>query len=61
MEAGPGYGDAVFSDTALYRVNITAPSDQVVVASGACATQDCAGCARSQTYAAASAARCAIS
>jgi hypothetical protein len=33
---GPGYGDAVFSDTALYRVNITAPSDQVVAASGVC-------------------------
>ncbi len=24
-------GDTVFSDTALYRVKITAPSDQVVV------------------------------
>jgi len=33
---GPGYGDAVFSDTALYRVNITAPSDQVVATSGVC-------------------------
>ena len=33
---GPGYGDAVFSDTALYQVNITAPSDQVVAASGVC-------------------------
>jgi hypothetical protein len=36
IKAGPGYGDAVFSDTALYRVNITAPSDQVVAASGTC-------------------------
>jgi aminopeptidase N len=33
---GPGYGDAVFSDTALYRVNLTAPSDQVVATSGVC-------------------------
>jgi len=33
---GPGYGDAVFSDTALYQVNITAPADQVVATSGVC-------------------------
>ena len=33
---GPGYGDAVFSDTALYQVNITAPADQVVATSGTC-------------------------
>jgi hypothetical protein len=33
---GPGYGDAVFSDTALYRVNINAPADQVVATSGVC-------------------------
>jgi aminopeptidase N len=33
---GPGYGDAVFSDTALYQVNITAPADQQVVTSGVC-------------------------
>jgi aminopeptidase N len=36
IERGPGYGDAVFSDTALYQVNITAPSEQVVATSGAC-------------------------
>jgi hypothetical protein len=36
VEVAPPQGDTVFSDTALYRVNITAPSDQVVVASGAC-------------------------
>ena len=36
VETAPGYGDAVFSDTALYQVNITAPSDQVVVTSGVC-------------------------
>jgi aminopeptidase N len=35
---GPGYGDAVFSDTALYQVNITAPDDQVIVTSGVCET-----------------------
>jgi aminopeptidase N len=33
---GPGYGDAVFSDTALYQVNITAPADEVVATSGVC-------------------------
>jgi hypothetical protein len=36
VEVAPPQGDTVFSDTALYRVNITAPSDQVVVASGTC-------------------------
>ena len=36
---GPGYGDAVFSDTALYQVNITAPADQVIAASGVCKSQ----------------------
>lgn len=36
VELAPGIGDAVFSDTALYRVNITAPSNQVVAASGVC-------------------------
>jgi hypothetical protein len=35
---GPGYGDAVFSDTALYQVNLTAPAEDVVVASGSCTT-----------------------
>ncbi len=33
---GPGYGDAVFSDTALYQVNVTAPADQIIVTSGVC-------------------------
>jgi aminopeptidase N len=33
---GPGYGDTVFSDTALYQVNITAPAEEVVAASGVC-------------------------
>jgi hypothetical protein len=33
---GPGYGDAVFSDTALYQVNLTAPAEQVVATSGVC-------------------------
>jgi aminopeptidase N len=36
IDRGPGYGDAVFSDTALYRVNVTAPADQVVATSGVC-------------------------
>lgn len=36
---GPGYGDAVFSDTALYQVNITAPADQVMATSGVCESQ----------------------
>jgi aminopeptidase N len=36
---GPGYGDAVFSDTALYQVNITAPADQVIATSGECEAQ----------------------
>ena len=36
IDRGPGYGDAVFSDTALYQVNITAPADQVVATSGMC-------------------------
>jgi aminopeptidase N len=36
---GPGYGDAVFSDTALYQVNITAPADQVIATSGVCEAQ----------------------
>ena len=36
IKPGPGYGDAVFSDTALYQVNITAPAEEVIVASGTC-------------------------
>lgn len=36
IDRGPGYGDAVFSDTALYRVNLTVPADQVVATSGVC-------------------------
>jgi hypothetical protein len=35
---GPGYGDTVFSDTALYQVNITAPAEEVVAASGVCSS-----------------------
>ncbi|MEA3344942.1 MAG: M1 family metallopeptidase [Chloroflexota bacterium] len=33
-ELAPAYGDAVYSDVALYRVQVRAPSEQVVVASG---------------------------
>ena len=36
VEVAPAQGDTVFSDTALYRVKITAPADQVVVTSGTC-------------------------
>jgi aminopeptidase N len=36
VELAPGYGDAVYSDTALYQVSISAPADQRVVASGVC-------------------------
>jgi hypothetical protein len=42
ISLGPGYGDAVFSDTALYRVDITAPSDQVVATSGSCTLAEAA-------------------
>lgn len=34
VEVAPAYGDAVYSDVALYRVEVTAPLDQVVVTSG---------------------------
>ncbi len=36
VEIAPGEGDAVYSDSALYQVNITAPIDQKVAASGVC-------------------------
>ncbi|MBI5565515.1 MAG: M1 family metallopeptidase, partial [Chloroflexi bacterium] len=39
VELAPGMGDAVYSDSALYLVNILAPKDQVVVTSGACEPQ----------------------
>jgi len=34
VELAPPYGDAVYSDVALYRVDIRAPSEQVIVTSG---------------------------
>lgn len=34
VDLAPDYGDAVYSDTALYRVSITAPKEMVVVTSG---------------------------
>jgi len=34
VELAPPYGDAVHSDVALYRVQVSTPSDQTVVASG---------------------------
>ncbi|HZY45157.1 MAG TPA: M1 family metallopeptidase [Anaerolineae bacterium] len=36
VEIAPGDGDAVYSDSALYQVNISAPSNQIVAASGVC-------------------------
>ncbi len=36
VEAAPPQGDTVFSDTALFQVNITAPAEEVVAASGTC-------------------------
>jgi hypothetical protein len=36
VEMAPPQGDTVFSDTALFQVDITAPVDQVVVTSGVC-------------------------
>ncbi|MFN8598702.1 MAG: M1 family metallopeptidase [Anaerolineae bacterium] len=39
VEVAPGMGDAVFSDSALYQVNILAPKNQLVVTSGTCESQ----------------------
>lgn len=39
VELAPGMGDAVYSDSALYQVNILAPQDQVIAASGSCESQ----------------------
>jgi len=39
VELAPGMGDAVYSDSALYQVNIVAPKDQLIAASGACEAQ----------------------
>ncbi len=39
VEVAPGIGDAVFSDSALYQVNILAPKDQVIATSGVCESQ----------------------
>ena len=39
VELAPPYGDAVYSDVALYRVEVKAPSDQVVAASGSILTR----------------------
>jgi hypothetical protein len=36
VEAAPPQGDTVFSDTALFQVNISAPADQVIATSGVC-------------------------
>ena len=39
VELAPGMGDAVYSDSALYQVNILAPNDQLVATSGTCESQ----------------------
>lgn len=39
VELAPGMGDAVYSDSALYQVNILAPQDQIIATSGACEAQ----------------------
>ncbi len=39
VEFAPGIGDAVFSDSALYQVNILAPKDQIIATSGVCESQ----------------------
>ncbi|HSD84837.1 MAG TPA: M1 family aminopeptidase [Anaerolineae bacterium] len=36
VEVAPPQGDTVFSDTALFQVNITAPAEEVVATSGVC-------------------------
>ncbi|HEY4721236.1 MAG TPA: hypothetical protein VII92_05285, partial [Anaerolineae bacterium] len=36
VELAPGWGDSTYSDSALFQVNLTAPSDQVIATSGAC-------------------------
>jgi aminopeptidase N len=42
VELAPGYGDAVFSATAFYQVNVTAPAEQVLAATGVCRKSDSA-------------------
>jgi len=39
VELAPAYGDALYSDVALYCVQVRAPSEQVVVASGSALTR----------------------
>jgi hypothetical protein len=41
ISRGPGYGDAVFSDTALYQVTLTAPSEQVATSGFCTLAKDC--------------------
>lgn len=40
VEVAPGMGDAVFSDAALYQVDIHAPKNQLLVTSGTCESRD---------------------
>ncbi|CAG0937231.1 Aminopeptidase N [Thermoflexales bacterium] len=40
IEPAPQYGDAGYSETALYQVNIQTPADQVVATSGVCEAAD---------------------
>ena len=38
MEIAPSYGDAVYSDVAVYRVRVTVPSTMTLVTTGSCTT-----------------------
>ena len=40
LSVGPGFADAVFSDIALYRVNIDVPESVVVVSTGSVLSED---------------------
>ncbi|MGH2592517.1 MAG: M1 family metallopeptidase, partial [Anaerolineae bacterium] len=46
VELAPGYGDAIYSDIALYQVTISAPADQALAASGVCHASDDGGATR---------------
>lgn len=40
VEVAPEYGDAVYSDVAFYRVDVTAPPTMTLVASGTCTVRE---------------------
>ena len=49
VDEAPAWGDIVFSEVALYRVQIRAPASQVIVATGTCDTAEGATLAASET------------